>query len=184
MSTGMKQMAVFLGIYNRGYPLYEKYHNTPKTPNRLDPIPSILMINRWDGKIGFPGGKIDEGETQLQALRRELKEEINYDLVTTPLYVCMVETPRAFLYFYRLEVSFEEMKEIMRNAQNAEHFYCEITGVFLQHLRTYADDKGLRSLLKSGNLCPGVEEEIKTLMREHMFITDSGTTITSEGSEW
>ena len=41
----------------------------------------ILLVQvRNREKYYFPGGKIDEGETQLQALKRELKEELKLEL--------------------------------------------------------------------------------------------------------
>ncbi|VED33586.1 MutT domain containing protein [Staphylococcus warneri] len=41
----------------------------------------ILLVQvRHREKYYFPGGKIDEGETQLQALKRELKEELKLEL--------------------------------------------------------------------------------------------------------
>ncbi|ATH63520.1 NUDIX hydrolase [Staphylococcus pasteuri] len=46
----------------------------------------ILLVQvRHREKYYFPGGKIDEGETQLEALIRELKEELNLHLSETEL---------------------------------------------------------------------------------------------------
>jgi 8-oxo-dGTP pyrophosphatase MutT (NUDIX family) len=44
----------------------------------------ILLLRLPDGRIDFPGGRMEWGESIFGALKRELKEEINYDLKEEP----------------------------------------------------------------------------------------------------
>ena len=51
----------------------------------------ILLVQvRHREKYYFPGGKIDEGETQLQALKRELKEELKLELSDKELSLSLI----------------------------------------------------------------------------------------------
>lgn len=50
---------------------------------------NIILVKKnggpYDGKFDLPGGSIEFGETPLEALKRELKEEIGIDLKTCEL---------------------------------------------------------------------------------------------------
>ena len=44
----------------------------------------ILMLLEKNGNFDFPGGRMEWGESVLGALKRELKEELNYSLKKEP----------------------------------------------------------------------------------------------------
>ncbi len=48
---------------------------------------SILLSKQWDG-YDFPGGGIEKGETQEEALKREIKEETGLDVKVGKLVDC------------------------------------------------------------------------------------------------
>ena len=68
-------------------------------------IAAAILLDRWDrmlvvrkrGSAFFmqPGGKIDAGETPVEALHRELAEEVALDLAGTPNPLGVFEAPAA-----------------------------------------------------------------------------------------
>ena len=44
----------------------------------------ILMLRHQNGAFDFPGGRLEWKESIFEALKRELKEELNYDLKEEP----------------------------------------------------------------------------------------------------
>lgn len=126
----------------------------------------LLYMNRWDGKIGFPGGKVDSGETLLQALKREVLEEINFDLTIDPKFICShnIKEKNKNVHLFHLDLPFDLVKSIMINCVNSKDFINECNGLTLTHLENYNNDKGINNYLKN-NLVDSVLEETILLIK-------------------
>jgi len=79
---------------------------------------AILMQLRYDGYFGFPGGLIDDGEDLINAINRELAEEMNLNTDTHQVshkdHVIShwSEKRKLALHFYKLKVTMTELIEI------------------------------------------------------------------------
>ena len=85
----------------------------------------ILMTTRPAGKppfgLEFPGGKVDPGENLSQALKRELKEELDVQaLIFDPIY--KTSTPKIDLWFLRAVLL---PGEEIRCRENQEFFWVD-----------------------------------------------------------
>lgn len=121
------------------------------------------MQMRFDGYIGFPGGLVDEGENDVQALNRELQEECNFRMynLTEDNYVVSFydEKKRLLCSLYTLLLSLKEFEEMERDVFNAQDFGDEVIHfviIFLVEIKEYCTSLFLMCFI----LKPKISNEI------------------------
>lgn len=122
----------------------------------------FLMIMRHGGEFGFPGGKVEEGESLLEAARREALEEMNIKSTFIPLGVTHLRTDQTKKFNCHLLVapilSKEGLNQAISEFETASHNQ-EVTGLFL----VSKNNAGFNNLLTKAALAPTVREELTTL---------------------
>lgn len=127
-------------------PIYETYDQVPVETQVKDHCVAIMM-NRWDGRIGFPGGNVDEGDESLaHAAARELREELNYLARPEDLVPLRSDVINEFITVHAFhlnlgKVPFKVIKRILSEGMKSEHVVAEGTP-FAAHLENYRNGKG------------------------------------------
>lgn len=133
-ATEVKQSA-FVIIFTRDLALWRNHAEKPDEI-RQSSSPAILMINRSDYTMGFPGGGLKKGEKPLQGAVTELHEELNIDFVQetdlNPMRTQQFTNARGAhctTHCYTLELDAERFQEVIADAHKAVHFMAETRGV-------------------------------------------------------
>jgi 8-oxo-dGTP pyrophosphatase MutT (NUDIX family) len=170
-----KKNAVFLAIYVREISPW-KYFKDEMSHKRC---PAVIMIDRWDGRVGFPGGTVDAGETLLEALRREIKEEIGIKVrleqvsgicsfdgkLTTHLYGLEVTEVEFMHIYYHILNGFS--RSILLHAYEEgddSHFLSEITGIKIVPILEHGG-KGVNLFLEN-KFAGSSKEDMKVFLKE------------------
>jgi len=172
-----KKDAVFLAIYVEAISPWKYF----KDEILKIQCPAVIMIDRWDGRMGFPGGTRNEGESIIEALVREIKEEIGITVkpekvhpiashewkITTHLYGLKVMEIEFLHIYYHILNNFS--RSILLHAYeegDESHFMSEITGIKIVPLVEHAG-KGINHFV--GNHFAGSSrEELLILMGEFL----------------
>ncbi|XP_077335143.1 U8 snoRNA-decapping enzyme-like [Lithobates pipiens] len=125
----------------------------PTSAKLFDRVPIryiVLMMMRFDGRLGFPGGFVDLRDASLEdGLNRELLEELgpyfNTLKVTEQDYKSsqVREIPqKAVTHFFAKELKVEEMEAIEKEAVHAKDHGLEVMGLIRVPLYTLRDGFG------------------------------------------
>jgi U8 snoRNA-decapping enzyme len=175
-----KKNAVFLAIYVREISPWKYFNDDIKSMR----CPALIMIDRWDGRMGFPGGTVDEGEELIDALVREVKEEIGITVKPDKVHAIAAHEWKIATHLYGLEVQEAEFLHIYYHILNnfsrsillhayeegdKSHFMSEITGIKIIPLVQHAG-KGINYFLEN-SFAGSAKNELLIMLDELFKIT-------------
>lgn len=170
-----KKNAVFLAIYIESISPWKYF----KDDMQHIKCPALIMIDRWDGRMGFPGGTVNEGEHLMEALVREIKEEVGITVKPDQVHPIASHENRIVTHLYGLKVLEAEFLHIYYHILNnfsrsillhayeegdESHFMSEITGIKIVPL-IHHDNKGINRFLEN-SFAGATREDLDVLLSE------------------
>ena len=167
--SSSKLNAVFLAIYTDEISPW-KYFNDDIKHTRC---PAVIMIDRWDGRMGFPGGTLEPDEPLLDALVREIKEEVGITVrpdkaqgvvthesekIVTHLFALKVNELEFLHIYYHILNNFS--RSILKHAYeeaDESHFMSEITGIKIVPIVQHKN-KGINRFMENSFAGSGKED--------------------------
>lgn len=165
-----KNQVVFVCIYTKNAKPFCNYEGISEEIKNTN-IPVVLMQLRTDGYYGFIGGMVDKGEMLIEALLREVHEEINFNLdieKIEPLVSYKTKNTNIHSFTYEVQ-SLEELIEIQLKSLSAKHFPSESGGCILLKAVDYGNKKGYTNFLKN-NFCETSKIELKRLIESKKLL--------------
>lgn len=168
-----KKKAAFVIFYCLDWQPWKTYREVDEERRKLT-VPTCLMINRWDGTIGFIGGIVDKNESFEKAIKREVLEEIGHKLSLKLEPIVAHDIGPITTHAFSVQITHEEILHIQKDAALSEDFGSELTGVFLPHLIDYDSStksrKGGIVELYKNSMAPSVREELTHfLLKKKIF---------------
>jgi 8-oxo-dGTP pyrophosphatase MutT (NUDIX family) len=173
--------SVFVAFYTKAYHHYQTNEECRNWGESAwnSKIALLGFAMRWDASFGFVGGKVDEGETLVQAAVRETMEEVGTTITEEQLtLMCSHEMEDGDFHqnthLYLCEVTPDEIYNIRTNSATSEHGRVEAAAFNVVHM---VDDayKNLRQLPWAGT----AREELELLLNSGLIdapkCVDNGT---------
>lgn len=111
--------------------IYRDYVNVKQEVRDLE-VQNLVISLREDGYFGFVGGTAEKGETEIETLARECKEEANIDIFALERLTKVSEyaLPDGFVVkLFHAEISKEEALNVILQSAFSEHFLTETAGL-------------------------------------------------------